>query len=114
MPVHGQEDHSHAVLARRRQGNAQFGAFAVEKGVRNLNQDAGAVAGLRVAATRAAMHQILQNLDALGHNVVGLLALDIGYKANAAAVMLLLGAIETLRAWKTSKWICFLHVVWLP
>ena len=82
--------------------------------MRDLDQDACAVTRLRVAAASAAMHQILQNLDALQHDVVRLAALDAGHKTYAAAVVLVFGAIEALRAWKPFKWICFLHVSYLP
>ena len=40
-------------------------ALAREELVRDLDQDAGAVAGLRVAAAGAAVRQVDQDLDAL-------------------------------------------------
>ena len=63
--IHRQEHHAHAVFAGRWQGNAKRLAFALEKRVRNLDQDARAVAGLRIAAAGAAVRQIDQNLNAL-------------------------------------------------
>ena len=37
----------------------------VKEGVRDLDQDAGAVAGLRIAAAGAAVRQVDEDLDAL-------------------------------------------------
>ena len=65
LRFHRQEYHADAVLARLRQREAQARAFAREKLVRNLDQDARAVAGLRIASASAAMREIDQNLDAL-------------------------------------------------
>ena len=48
-----------------RQGEAELGAFAREELVRNLDEDAGAVAGLRIAAAGAAVRQVDENLNAL-------------------------------------------------
>ena len=73
--LHGQEHHAHAVFARGRQREAQLRAFAREKFVRNLDQDAGAVARLRIAAAGAAMRQVDQDLQSLCDDVVRLLAL---------------------------------------
>ena len=42
----------------RRQREAELRAFALEKRVRDLDQDAGAVAGLRIAAAGAAVRQV--------------------------------------------------------
>ena len=65
LPLHGEEDHAHAVLAGVGEREAELGAFAREELVRNLNGDAGAVAGLRVAAAGAAVSQVDEDLDAL-------------------------------------------------
>jgi len=53
--------------------------------MRNLDQNAGAIAGLRIAAAGPAVRQIQQDLYALEDDVVALVALDAGYKANAQA-----------------------------
>ena len=47
LGIDRKENHAHAVFAGRGQREADARAFALEKGVRNLNQHAGAVAGLR-------------------------------------------------------------------
>ena len=89
---------------------AQARAFALEKGVRNLDQNAGAVAGLRIAAAGAAVRQVDQDLNALQDDVVRLAALDIGDKADAAGVVLVLRAVEALSRRHASKWIQFAHL----
>ena len=81
----------------RRQREAQLGALAREELVRNLNQDARAVARLRIAAAGAAMRQVDQDLNALQDDVVRLLALDVGDKADAAGVVLVARVVQSLR-----------------
>ena len=93
----GQEHHADAVLAGGRQGEAELGALAGEELVRNLDEDAGAVAGFRVAAAGAAVGQVDENLDALDDDVVGFLALDAGDEANSAGIVLMARVVQSLR-----------------
>ena len=72
-----------------------LGPFA-EQGIGNLNQDAGAIAHQRIGAHRAAMVEIDQKLQAQPDDLMGLGALDVGDKANAASVMLVARVIKTL------------------
>ena len=51
----------------------RLAALAAQEGVRELDQQAGAVAGLGIAAASAAVLRVDQHLDALGHDLVGLL-----------------------------------------
>ena len=81
-----------------------------KKRVRNLDQDAGAIARLRIAAAGAAMRQVDQDLNALQDDVVRFPPLDIGDKAHAAGIVLMLRVIETLRRRQASKWISFAHI----
>ena len=97
MALHGHEHHAHAVLTRGRQREAQRGCFAGEKPVRNLNQEAGAITRLRVAATRPAMSQIDEDLDAFFDDVVRFLALDIGDETDATGIVFVGGVVEPLR-----------------
>ncbi len=84
----GQEDHAHAVLARRRQLDPPPGhLFAVQR-VGQLNQDAGAIAHQLVGAHRAAVVQVLQDLQRMGDDAVALLAPDVRHEAHAAGVVL--------------------------
>ena len=72
-----------------------FGPFA-EQGIGNLDQDAGAIAHQRIGAHRAAMVEIDQKLQAQPDDLMGLGALDVGDKADAASVMLVARVIKTL------------------
>ena len=94
----------------RGQRETQARRFALEESVRNLDQNARAVAGLRIATASAAMGQVDQNLDALENDVVRLPALDAGDKADAASVVLVLRAVQPLSRWHASKWVQFPHV----
>jgi hypothetical protein len=66
-------------------------ALAREKLVGNLDQDAGAVAGLRIAARGAAMGEVDQHLKALADNLVALFAANAGDQSHAAGIVLIPG-----------------------
>src|SRR6266545_3924545 len=72
-------------------------ALADEEGMRHLDQDAGAVSRIDVAAAGAAVHQVLQHRQGLAYDRVGLSALDVHHEADAAGVVLVGGVVETLR-----------------
>ena len=65
--------------------------------MRDLHQDAGAVAGQRVSARRAAMGEVLQNLDAMLDDLVARPPLEVGNEADAASIVLALRIIKSLR-----------------
>ena len=65
--------------------------------VGDLDQDAGAVAHQRVGADRAAVVEVLEDLQALLDDRVRLLALDVGDEADAAGVVLVGRRIEARR-----------------
>lgn len=69
--------------------------------MRDLNQDAGAISGLWIAAAGAAVGQIHEHLDALLDNVVAFLAANVGHEPNAAGVVLVRRVVETLRGRQT-------------
>src|SRR5690606_25799898 len=56
--------------------------------VRDLHEDAGAVAGARVGADGAAMLEVFENLQAVFNDLVRLAPLDVGDEADAAGVAL--------------------------
>ena len=64
--------------------------------VGHLHEQAGAVAGLRIAAARAAVLEVHEHVDALRHDVVRLLAADVRDEADAAGVVLEGGIVEAL------------------
>ena len=86
-----QKDHADAVLAgwrqRRRRDLAQ-------EPVRHLHHDAGAVAGVDLAAARAAMREVHQHLQRLADDVVRFAAFHVHDEADAAGVMLVLRIVQ--------------------
>ena len=91
-----QEDHADAVAARIRQGDTHGTAMPPEKGVGNLEQDAGAVAGMGVASAGAAMLEVDQDVNGVADDVVGLPAVEVGHDAHAARVVLMSRVVESL------------------
>ena len=73
----------------------QLGA---EKFVRHLRQNAGAVAGQRIAAAGAAMREVDQNLQPLPDDLMALLAVHVDDEADAAGIVLVRRVVQTLAA----------------
>ena len=109
LRIDGKKYHPDAIFAGRGKRETEARAFALEKSVRNLNQDARAVARLRIAAARAAMREIDQNLNTLQHDIVGFLPFDIGDETEAASVVLVLRAVHALRFGQARKWVDGFH-----
>ena len=107
MPFDRQEDHADAVLARRGQREAECRRFAREKLVRNLNQQAGAVAGFRIAAAGAAVRQVDEDLNALFDDVVGFLAFDVGDETHAAGIVLVARVVKSLGLGQSMAFDCW-------
>ena len=84
-------------MAGRRQLDADLGRLPGEEPVRHLNQDAGAVAGARVGADRAAVLEIEQDRERVLHELMRLLVLDVGDEADAARVLVERGIVQSLR-----------------
>ena len=85
-------------MARLGKREAELLAFGRKEAVRNLDQDAAAVAQRRVRADRAAMVEIDQNLKTLFEDRMRLAVLHVGDEADAAGIMLLRRIVETLGA----------------
>jgi hypothetical protein len=83
-----QEYHAGAVMAGFGQRDAELAALATEEGVRHLDQDAGAVAGVLLATAGAAMHEVAQHGQRLRHDLVRAAALHVHHEADAAGVVL--------------------------
>ena len=79
-----------------RQRDARLAAHFLDEGVRHLQQHAGAVAGIDLAAAGAAVVEVLQDLDRLLEDAVRLVALDVDDEALAARVVLVARVVETL------------------
>ena len=91
-------------LALRRQREARFGRLGGEKLVRHLHQNAGAVAGQRIAAAGSAVGQVDQNLQARADDLVALLAANVDDKADTAGVVLLGRIVHPLPGGQTATW----------
>ena len=85
-------------IRRRRAARSRASAaLAAKELVRHLRQNAGAVAGQRIAAAGAAVGQIDQDLQARADDLVALLAAHVDDEADAAGVVLVRGIVEALR-----------------
>ena len=94
-----QKNEPDPVLPHLRQGNPKGGALFNEKFMRDLNQQAGAVPGQRIAAASPPVAEVFDDLNALFNNGVRLLALHIDHEAHAAGVFFVLRVIKTLFRW---------------
>ena len=91
-----QKNHADAVFAGRWQHHALPGHLLTIKRIRQLNQNPCAVAHQLVGADSTTMIQILEDLQALLNDGVGLGALDVCNEAHTAGVMLMAGAIQSV------------------
>ncbi len=64
--------------------------------MRLLDEDARAVARVRLVADRAAMIEVHENLQAIRHELMGFFALHVDDEADAARVMLELRIVKSL------------------
>ena len=89
-----EKEHAHAVLPLAGQfdakGFAGFGKIAV----RDLGQDADAVAGLALGVLTGAVLKVFHNGQRVGHDLVAFAAAEIGHGADAAVVVLPRGAVQ--------------------
>ena len=90
------EQHGHAIVALCRQNLAALLSLFTEKVMRNLEQDAGAVAGVLLESGAAAVLQVDQNGQRVVQNLVMALAVDIGKRADATCIVVEFGAIKAL------------------
>src|SRR5436305_402210 len=80
-----------------RQGDAEPAALLAEEPVGDLEQDAGTVARVWLAAAGAAVQEVDQHQQALPDDRVGLATLDVHHEAHAAGVVLVRGVVQALR-----------------
>ena len=86
----GQKNHAHAVLAGGGQLHALGGHFLAVQGVGQLDQDAGTIAHELVRAYGAPVVQVFEDLERIADDAMAFLAPDVGHKAHAAGVVLVL------------------------
>ncbi|GAB5505427.1 MAG: hypothetical protein Rhirs2KO_05900 [Rhizobiaceae bacterium] len=77
-----------AVMPRLGQLYALRRHFLTIEGVRNLHQNAGAVAHQRVGTHRPAVSEVFEHLETVLNDPVRLHALHMGYEADTAGIML--------------------------
>ncbi len=94
----GKKDHPRTVLADGGQRQPLAAAHPPQKRIRELNEDAGAVSLERVRTGRAAVSQVLQDLQRLTDDLVALLPLDVGDEPQPAGVVLITRVVEALFA----------------
>src|SRR5260370_1091061 len=105
MLLHREERHTDAIGPGLRKRKSQLLAFTHKELMRNLDEDARAVAGFRIAAARAAMRQVEKNLDSLADDVVALMAADAGDEPDPAGVVLVRRVVETLGGRQSISWV---------
>ena len=91
-----EKQHGHAIVALCRQNLAALLSLFAEKVMRNLEQDAGAVAGVLLESGAAAVLQVDQNGQCVVQDLVMALAVDIGKRADATCIVVEFGAIKAL------------------
>ena len=88
LVVCGQEDHTQTVMALSRDGDALLTELLDYKIVRQLDNQACSIAGLRVGSRRSSVAQVYQHLKTLFDNLVGLFAFDVGNQSDTTSVVL--------------------------
>src|SRR6185437_5724685 len=68
----------------------------LKKGMRHLNEDAGPIARIGLAAAGTAVVEVTQDLNGLLQNAVGFTPLHIDDEAHAAGLVFVPGVIKTL------------------
>src|SRR5438067_2212821 len=91
-----------------RQPKTELAAFRGQEGVRRLQQDAGAVAGLLLRPRRAAVLEVAEDLERLHDDVVRRPALDVDDEPEATRVVLERRIVQALRGRKPC-FCCHVH-----
>ena len=91
-----QEQHADAVLPGGRQREPERGGLPAQELVGYLQQQSGAVAGVRLAPACPAMQQVERHFERLVDELVRADTLDVDHETDTAGVMLEPGVVETL------------------
>ena len=81
------EEMANGVVPTLRQLDAESGAFLAQELIGNLDENAGAIAGDRIGADRAAMLEILQDGQCIADQLIGLPRFQVGDEADPAGVV---------------------------
>ena len=84
----GQIDHADTVRTNRWQLDIATGQHLTEEFVGNLEKDAGAIAGINLTATSAAVIKINQHRQRLANDCMRLFAFNINHETNATCISL--------------------------
>ena len=84
------------IFLRRGERDAELQHLLLEEAVRDLDEDAAAVAELGIGPDRAAVVEIEQDLQAHLDDLMARLIVELGHEADAAGIMLLGRVIEAL------------------
>src|ERR1019366_10265725 len=101
--LHRQERHAHAISAGQRQFETQLAALPHKELVWDLEENAGAIAGLGIASAGPAVRKVEQHPDSLAYDVVTLVAAHAGYESDPAGVVLLRRMVQTLGERRTIR-----------
>jgi len=85
--IEGEKDLADGVGAGLGEFEAALMRLAFEERVRDLHQDAGAVAGARIASAGAAMGEVVEDLQRFEDDIVRALAGDVDDEADAAGIV---------------------------
>jgi hypothetical protein len=92
----GKKNHAYAIFFGRRQFNTLLGHLFAIVLIRQLDQNARAVAHQLVGTDRAAMGEILQDEQALLNDRMTFMAFYMGDKTDAAGIMLVGGVVKAV------------------
>jgi hypothetical protein len=87
LRVRRQENHPHAIFIQVRKQNSGFSALLCQELVGYLQQNAGSISRLWIAATRTPVPQVRQNLQGLADDVIRPGSVEVGNKTDATTVL---------------------------
>src|SRR4029077_5794474 len=96
MFLYRQKRHADAISPGQRQFEAQLATLPHKELMWDLEQNAGAIARLRIASAGSAVRQVEQHLDSLAYDFVTLVAANIGHESDPAGIVLLRRMVEAL------------------
>ena len=91
-----QKDLADAIETDVRQGESEAHGLGHEEIMGHLDQNTGAIAGVGLAAARAAVVEVNQDLQGVRHHLVGLLALHVHHEPQPARIVLELRIVKAL------------------
>ena len=103
------EEMADGIVAGLRQLDAERAALLAQELVRDLDQDAGAVAGDRIGADGTAVLQVLQDGERVLDQLVRFLAFEVGDEPDAAGIVLAARIEEPARARMSQRGIRLPH-----